>query len=194
MTATARRLLIALVALLLLALAACGGEPSPRRTTTPAKPSASASPSSSPGGGTGRIALPDPGEGARLGWKPELNPLPGGRSYYIAVPTCTGSPGCKAWLATPRKLVIWRNAPVEWGREPAGLVVRKGAKAILSTPPGRWLLRQLAAGAERVAPRSAFNWWAYDIAVAVAIYQGVREGLRRYEERPPAVRPTVAEA
>ena len=100
----------------------------------------------------------------------------------------------KYGAASPRRTVIWRNAPVEWGKEPAGLILRKGAKALLATPPGQVLLRRLAATAERVAPRSAFNWWAYDIAVAVAIYRGVREGLRRYEERPPAVRPTVAEA
>ncbi|MCC2667973.1 MAG: putative glycosyltransferase [Armatimonadetes bacterium] len=96
--------------------------------------------------------------------------------------------------ASPRRTVIWRNAPVSWGREPAGLVLRKGAKALLATPPGRWLLRQLCSAAERSAPRSSFNWWAYDIAVAVAIYRGVREGLRRYQERPPAARTAALEA
>lgn len=92
----------------MLVLAGCGGEPSPRRTTSPTASSTispTASPSATPG--PGKIRLPDPGPGAKLGWKTALESLPAGRSYYLAIPTCTGSPGCAAWLATPRKLVIW---------------------------------------------------------------------------------------
>jgi GT2 family glycosyltransferase len=81
--------------------------------------------------------------------------------------------------ASPRAGLVAANAPIAPGDGP-GRIARKAGKALLATPPGRWLLAALAALAERVAPDRALARRAYDAAVAVAIFRGVREGLARY--------------
>lgn len=87
--------------------------------------------------------------------------------------------------ASARATLMAANAPLARGDGRARLV-RKLGKAALATPPGRLLLRGLAALAERTAPDSALTRRAYDAAVAVAIFRGVREGLARFPAGPPA--------
>ena len=53
--------------------------------------------------------MPAPGAGAKVGWTSQRVTLPGGRSFFVGLPTCTGSDGCAAWLRYPRKLVIWAH-------------------------------------------------------------------------------------
>jgi GT2 family glycosyltransferase len=79
-----------------------------------------------------------------------------------------------------RAALIRANAPVAWGRDPARLVTKKALKAALSTRPGRWGVRAGCALAERLAPDTRWSRRLYDAAVAIAIFQGVRQGLKRY--------------
>lgn len=84
---------------------------------------------------------------------------------------------------SPRRVVIHRNGPVRWSDGPT-LIWKKGAKRILATPPGARLITALCGAAERIMPDSPLSHRAYDIAVAVAIFRGVREGMVRFPARP----------
>jgi glycosyltransferase involved in cell wall biosynthesis len=84
---------------------------------------------------------------------------------------------------SPRLTVIHRNGPVRWSDGPS-LIWKKGAKRLLATQPGQSLLLAWCRGIERAAPGSRLSHWSYDIAVAVAIYRGVREGMDRYPVEP----------
>jgi len=90
--------------------------------------------------------------------------------------------------ASPRITVIQRNSLVEWGKDSPRLIWKKSAKCLLATKIGQRLLHGLCARAEAVAPRTPFSRWTYDVAVAVAIFQGVREGLTRFQATPPTTR------
>lgn len=83
-----------------------------------------------------------------------------------------------------RAALVRKNAPVAWGRDPARLVAKKALRAALSTRPGRWGVHAGCRLAERLAPDTRWSRRLYDAAVAVAIFRGVREGLRRYGPGP----------
>jgi glycosyltransferase involved in cell wall biosynthesis len=85
---------------------------------------------------------------------------------------------------SPRRTVIHRNGPLRWSDGPS-LLWKKTAKRFLATRLGSQLLAAFCSAAERLAPGSRFNHWAYDIAVAVAIFRGVREGMARFPGPPP---------
>jgi starch synthase len=79
----------------------------------------------------------------------------------------------------PRAALVRHNAPAWPGdgwRERLG----KAAKRCLATAPGRAAVRALSAAAERIAPDSRLSRRAYEVAVGLAIFRGVREGLARY--------------
>jgi hypothetical protein len=59
-------------------------------------------------------------------------------------------------------------------------------KRLLATHPGRAAVRLACAVAERVAPDSWWNRRTYELAVGIAIFLGVREGLVRYGGPPVA--------
>lgn len=82
--------------------------------------------------------------------------------------------------SSPRIRLVQENAPIAWGREPLKLSARKAAKRILATPVGRRAVRIACGSVEQLAPDTAWCRRAYDAAVAVAIFRGVREGLARY--------------
>lgn len=98
------RVLVPALLTLLLALGGCGGEEAPE--APPAPSSASPAPTRSP---SSAAPLPDPGAGAKVGWESRQVALPGGRSFFVGLPTCTGAKGCEAWLGHPRKLIIWAH-------------------------------------------------------------------------------------
>jgi GT2 family glycosyltransferase len=83
----------------------------------------------------------------------------------------------------PRTALVRENAPVAWGRDPSRLVAKKAVKAALATRPGRWGVHAGCRLAERLAPDTRWSRRFYDAAVAIAIFRGVREGLRRYGPR-----------
>lgn len=82
--------------------------------------------------------------------------------------------------ASPRVHLVHENAPIDLKTDSLSLIVKKALKRILATPPGTELTRLACTLAERVAPDTKLSRRAYDTAVGVAIFQGVREGLRRY--------------
>jgi len=95
---------------------------------------------------------------------------------------------------SPRAILVRENSPVRWGDDPVRLVAKKMAKRLLATWAGRAALRSFCTFAERAAPDSLWSRRAYDLAVGVAIFGGVREGLRRYpygalRDRSPQERP-----
>jgi GT2 family glycosyltransferase len=81
---------------------------------------------------------------------------------------------------SPRRRLIQENAALRLGADPMSVTVRKLAKGLLATRPGRALLSAGCALMERMAPDTPLSRRAYDLAVAVAIFRGVREGLQRY--------------
>jgi GT2 family glycosyltransferase len=83
--------------------------------------------------------------------------------------------------ASPRRQVIAANGPLRW-HDSAAVMVRKIAKHALATAPGRLLIALACRGLERVVPDAGLTRRAYELAVAGAIFRGVREGLRRYPE------------
>lgn len=83
--------------------------------------------------------------------------------------------------SSPRLAVVERNRPIQWGQDGPGLIWKKSVKALLATGPGQAFLHRLCAVLERIAPRTALSFRAYDVAVAVAIFRGVREGLRHLD-------------
>ena len=86
----------------------------------------------------------------------------------------------KYGAGSPRAALVRENSPVRWGDDPMRLVAKKTAKRLLATRAGRAALRSFCAFAERAVPDSSCSRRAYDLAVGVAIFGGVREGLRRY--------------
>ncbi len=82
---------------------------------------------------------------------------------------------------SPRAGLITANAPLARG-DGLRRVARKLLRGALATVPGRAMLLGLASAAERVAPDSALTRRIYDAAVSVAIFRGVREGLRLHPD------------
>jgi GT2 family glycosyltransferase len=83
---------------------------------------------------------------------------------------------------TPRARLVRENGPIRWGSDPPRLVVKKAVKRLIATGAGRAVLRRACSIAERSLPDSRLSRRAYQLAVGVAIFQGVREGLGRYGE------------
>lgn len=85
--------------------------------------------------------------------------------------------------SSPRAVLIRENAPVDLRRDPLRLAIKKCLKAALATLPGRLSVMYACSLAEAILPDTRLCRRAYDTAVAVAIFQGVREGLARYRVR-----------
>lgn len=81
---------------------------------------------------------------------------------------------------SPRARLVRENAPVRWMGDPPRLILKKMVKRLLATYSGRPAVRLACAVAERVAPDSWWNRRTYQMAVGIAIFRGVREGLVRY--------------
>jgi GT2 family glycosyltransferase len=81
---------------------------------------------------------------------------------------------------SPRASLVRENSPVDWRTDPVRLIVKKTAKRLLALAPLRTGIEILCRVTEQVAPDTELNRRAYDLAVAVAIFAGVREGLSRY--------------
>jgi GT2 family glycosyltransferase len=85
---------------------------------------------------------------------------------------------------SPRARLVRENAGMEWGPDGPGLAAKKALKGLLATSPVRAVVRSAATLAERIAPDSRWSHRAYEATVALAIFRGVREGLRRYPAPP----------
>jgi GT2 family glycosyltransferase len=83
---------------------------------------------------------------------------------------------------SPRRLVFLENAPIDWHRDRPSRIAKKALKRALATPPGRAAVRVGCALAERCFGDGALTRRAYDTAVSVAMFRGVREGIERYPE------------
>ena len=82
--------------------------------------------------------------------------------------------------ASPRARLVRENAPVSWSEDSPRLILKKGCKLLLSCSPGRALLMFFCWLTERLVADTRLNRKAYEAAVAISIFRGVREGLRRY--------------
>jgi GT2 family glycosyltransferase len=87
--------------------------------------------------------------------------------------------------ASPRCQVVRQNSPVDWASDSAALIAKKILKWLLASRIGIKSVHSACRLVESLAPDSRLNRGAYDVAVALAIFRGVHEGLRRYgTERP----------
>ncbi|HKV40000.1 MAG TPA: glycosyltransferase [Blastocatellia bacterium] len=80
----------------------------------------------------------------------------------------------------PRGPLVLQNSPIQWGTDPTGLIVKKAIKQVLSAGPIPTSIRGVCRVVESVAPDRRLSRRLYEIAIGIAIYRGVREGLRRY--------------
>lgn len=87
--------------------------------------------------------------------------------------------------ASPRASLVRENAPVDWGKDALPLILKKAVKRALATGLGRRLVMFVCYLTERRAPDSTLNRRAYETAVGIAIFRGVREGLKRYAADRP---------
>jgi GT2 family glycosyltransferase len=82
--------------------------------------------------------------------------------------------------ASPRLAVVCVNGPLRWRHDGVALLAKKVLKAGLAARISRRLLLAVAGIVERIVPDSRLCRRLYETNVAVAIFRGVREGLRRY--------------
>jgi GT2 family glycosyltransferase len=80
-----------------------------------------------------------------------------------------------------RAELVRENGPVRWAGDPPRLILKKMIKRLLATHPGRTGVRLACTFAERVVPDTRWNRRAYELAVGIAIFRGVREGFVRYK-------------
>jgi GT2 family glycosyltransferase len=81
---------------------------------------------------------------------------------------------------SPRAGLVRANGPIRWHEDSASRILKKVAKHLLATHIGKTTLQAMCAISERVRPDSLWSRRVYGLAVAVAIFSGVREGFRRY--------------
>jgi GT2 family glycosyltransferase len=82
--------------------------------------------------------------------------------------------------ATPRARLVRENSYIDCRVDSARLMFRKTLKRLLMTPVGRFVLHRSCRFIERLAPDTRCNRRLYELAVGVAIFRGVREGLQQY--------------
>jgi len=81
---------------------------------------------------------------------------------------------------SPRTRLVRQNLPIDLSEDSVRLAGKKALRRLASSGPGRWALRANCRLAERMAPDSPWNRKSYEAMVGTAIFQGVREGLKRY--------------
>lgn len=82
---------------------------------------------------------------------------------------------------SPRCELVRQNSPIDWRTDAVTLIAKKILKRILATRIGTGVVHIACRLAELLVPDSKLNRKAYDVAVGLAIFQGVREGFRRYK-------------
>lgn len=82
---------------------------------------------------------------------------------------------------SPWAKLVSENGPLNWRDDNLKLSIKKVIKSLLATQLGRQSIYALCRIAENIAPDTRLNRRAYNLAVAEAIFRGVREGLRRDE-------------
>jgi glycosyltransferase involved in cell wall biosynthesis len=85
---------------------------------------------------------------------------------------------------SPRAALVRANGPAAPG-DSVRARARKALKALFATAPGRRAVSACSAVAEALLPDRAASRRLYQLAVGLAIFRGVREGLRRFPEGRP---------
>lgn len=81
---------------------------------------------------------------------------------------------------SPRKHLVRENWFINWGQDKPDLILKKGVKSAFATTGGQQILRAACKFIERLAPDSKLSRRFYELAVSVAIFQGVRAGIKHY--------------
>jgi len=84
--------------------------------------------------------------------------------------------------SSPRARLVHENTPVRWSVDPPGLIAKKILKTALSLQISSLMVRTACKVSERFVPGGKLNRRAYNLAVGQAIFSGVREGLKRYDD------------
>jgi glycosyltransferase involved in cell wall biosynthesis len=82
--------------------------------------------------------------------------------------------------SSPRLNLVKENAPVNRRNDSWKSILKKSFKSIFANPPGQKILESICFITEKVLPDSAISQKAYQTAIGVAIFRGVREGIKRY--------------
>lgn len=82
--------------------------------------------------------------------------------------------------ASPRLHLVKENAPVNWQKDSWKTILKKGFKSIFANSSGQKMLENICYISEKLRPDSNLSHKTYNIAIGVAIFRGVREGIKRY--------------
>lgn len=82
---------------------------------------------------------------------------------------------------SPRAAMIRENDGLNMSRDGLRLTAKKLSKSVMAMGVSRGLLRAVTSVSERLIPDSGFTRRLYRTAIGVAIFRGVRDGLRKYD-------------
>jgi GT2 family glycosyltransferase len=82
--------------------------------------------------------------------------------------------------ASPWAQLVCENSPVNWSEDSLSVILKKVVKRTLAHDNGERAVQTICRAIERCVPDTRFSHQAYNLAVALAIFRGVREGLKRY--------------
>jgi hypothetical protein len=72
------------------------------------------------------------------------------------------------------------KTPISWGQDPPRLIVRKLVRSMASSRPAMWGMEQLVSALEKRYPASRILPSLYRYIIGGNIFQGYREGLRKF--------------
>ena len=79
-----------------------------------------------------------------------------------------------------RAQLVRQNAPLDWISDGPKLIIKKMLKRLMATKAGERIAHYACSLVERCVPDGYWTRRMYELAVAIAIFRGVREGWRRY--------------
>ena len=85
---------------------------------------------------------------------------------------------------SPWAQLVRENSPVNWKDDSLLTTLKKGLKRTLAHDIGEHTIQTICRGIELLVPDTRFCHRAYNWAVAISIFRGVREGLNQYATIP----------
>jgi hypothetical protein len=77
--------------------------------------------------------------------------------------------------------MFYDKTPIIWGQDPPRLIARKLIRSMVSSRPVLWSMEQIVNALEKSYPASTILPTLYHYIIGGYIFQGYREGLRKFE-------------